>query len=714
MTGIALLGAGIFAREEHLPAIEATPYLTLKAVYSRSQHSAETLAAASKDPSSVAIYFDNPTVPGKSLADLLQRADIGAVDVALPILQQPAVVEQALRAGKHVLSEKPVAGDIEGGKALIAKYEGLGEGKPLWGVAENWRYMESLRYAAERVREVGGELVTFKLHKYGSVKADNKYFNTAWRKTPEYQGGFLLDGGVHFVAGLRFLLEAAGQEIKQLVGFSGLLDEKLIPVDTVQAVALTGNRKSGTIIITFGTEFKSGTEVEVVTTKGAVSWNPVEVKTVTSKGEEKKEFPSSNGVTEEVAAFGEAINAGQINNLQSPQEALKDLEILQRLLESGAGEGAVKSVGLAMPSAIQGKQSVKAKLKFKPEPKNLTLRLLSSTLRVLCLSAVVYFLFLGLLTITLFQDHAIYLHGVTHTGSQDVTVAEQWGFLPNQVTPFTLETPDSITLHAWHILPLGIYDKHQDELASQSGLSGNITDRTSFKLLRDDPEALLVLYFHGAAGTLASGWRPQSYRAMSAAAPDKVHTVAIDYRGFGSSSGAPSERGLLTDAITVAEWAMQEAGIPPSSASSYSASLWELRLEYPSRATRSAVRTHPTLFAGLVLVAPFADVELLTSSYRIAGICEGMSGDGLKYHVTIIHAQDDYDIPWSHSDQLFWHAVNASRPNGIVFQDLEGEKAKGKKMLGPAEWVAEHRTKGLSGRRSLNGGYMTGSCHIRL
>lgn len=148
------------------------------------------------------------------------------------------------------------------------------------------------------------------------------------------------------MAGLRFLLEAAGQEIKQLVGFSGLLDEKLIPVDTVQAVALTGNRKSGTIIITFGTEFKSGTEVEVVTTKGAVSWNPVEVKTVTSKGEEKKEFPSSNGVTEEVAAFGEAINAGQINNLQSPQEALKDLEILQRLLESGAGEGAVKSVGL--------------------------------------------------------------------------------------------------------------------------------------------------------------------------------------------------------------------------------------------------------------------------------------------------------------------------------------------------------------------------------
>ena len=167
---------------EHLPAIEATPHLTLKAVYSRSQSSAEALAAASKNPGSVAVYFDSPATPGKSLSDLLQRADIAAVDVALPILQQPAVVEQALRAGKHVLSEKPVAGDVEGAKRLIAVYEGLaggGEGKPLWGVAENWRYLASLRYAAEKLREVGGEVLTFRLAKYGSVKGDNKYFNTA-------------------------------------------------------------------------------------------------------------------------------------------------------------------------------------------------------------------------------------------------------------------------------------------------------------------------------------------------------------------------------------------------------------------------------------------------------------------------------------------------------------------------------------------------------
>ncbi|KAL2140514.1 hypothetical protein VTI28DRAFT_3718 [Corynascus sepedonium] len=353
MTGIALLGAGIFAREEHLPAIEAVPSLTLKAVYSRSQASAEALAAASRDPASVAVYFDSPAVEGKTLDDLLSRADVESVVVALPILHQPAVVERALRAGKHVLSEKPVAGTVADAVRLIGWYEGNDEKKPLWGVAENWRYLDSLRYAAQRVREIGGDLLTFRLNRYGHMSPENKYFNTEWRKVPQYQGGFLLDGGVHFVAGLRFLLSAAGDDIKQLVGFSALLDKALIPVDTVNAAAITGGGRSGTITVTFATEFKSGIEVEVVTTKGAVSWNPTEVITVTGKGdgsgekvEEKKEFPYSSGVKEEVKAFAAALAAGKLDDVQTPKEALKDLEILQALLESGEGGATVKNITL--------------------------------------------------------------------------------------------------------------------------------------------------------------------------------------------------------------------------------------------------------------------------------------------------------------------------------------------------------------------------------
>lgn len=41
--GIAILGAGIFAREEHMPAVEACKDFELKAVYSRSKKSVESV-----------------------------------------------------------------------------------------------------------------------------------------------------------------------------------------------------------------------------------------------------------------------------------------------------------------------------------------------------------------------------------------------------------------------------------------------------------------------------------------------------------------------------------------------------------------------------------------------------------------------------------------------------------------------------------------------
>jgi predicted dehydrogenase len=304
------------------------------------------------------------------------------VIIALPITHQPTLIQQALKAGKHVLSEKPIAADLAEGKRLMEWYRhtlpgelelGKGMKPPLWGVAENYRFMDSLRWAAQRVGEIGGRLVAFRLVRYGFVGVGNKYFGTACkfghkarcgtdggddetrltdlmvpgRKTPQYQGGFLLDGGVHFVAALRMLLGAAGDELFKVAGFSSLLEERLLPVDTINAVALTRKGVAGTIAITFGTEFKSGTEVEVITTNGSVCWSPTKVNTQKRKDggpeDEKEEvskwFPHSTGVKEEVAAFARSMETGQLDELLSLEEALKDLEVVQGLLDSGAEGG---------------------------------------------------------------------------------------------------------------------------------------------------------------------------------------------------------------------------------------------------------------------------------------------------------------------------------------------------------------------------------------
>jgi predicted dehydrogenase len=177
------------------------------------------------------------------------------------------------------------------------------------------------------------------------LQCENLADTPTGRKQPEHQGGFLLDGGVHFAAGLRLLLGALGEDVKYLAAFSALLQPELLPVDTIHSTVSTATGAAGTIILSNGIEFKSGLEIEIVTTNGIVNWNPSEVK-VTRKGveDESTKFSKDSGVAAEVAAFGKSLEAKEADPLQTPEEALADLRILQALLKSGEAGGALKVI----------------------------------------------------------------------------------------------------------------------------------------------------------------------------------------------------------------------------------------------------------------------------------------------------------------------------------------------------------------------------------
>lgn len=136
----------------------ATPLLTLKIIYSRTLASARAitpLLPASHGP--VDLYADDAPGDDKTYAAVLARADVAAVLIALPIATQPAFIEAALRAGKHVLSEKPVGPDVEGARKLIAAYRGgelAGRGL-VWSVAEQFRFLPKYVWAAEQARALG-------------------------------------------------------------------------------------------------------------------------------------------------------------------------------------------------------------------------------------------------------------------------------------------------------------------------------------------------------------------------------------------------------------------------------------------------------------------------------------------------------------------------------------------------------------------------------
>ena len=79
-------------------------------------------------------------------------------------------------AGKHVLSEKPVAENLEDARALINWYYANVDTKNVtWCVAENWRYLKSFDYAQEQVLKLG-RVLGFKVRMHAYVAAGSKYY----------------------------------------------------------------------------------------------------------------------------------------------------------------------------------------------------------------------------------------------------------------------------------------------------------------------------------------------------------------------------------------------------------------------------------------------------------------------------------------------------------------------------------------------------------
>lgn len=186
---------------------------------------------------------------------------------------------------------------------------------------------------------------------------------------------------------------------------------------------------------------------------------------------------------------------------------------------------------------------------------------------------------------------------------------------------------------------------------------------------------------------MASGWRPDSYRSLYSADPVNTHVLTFDYRGYGESTGSPSEDGIVTDAVTVANWTMHTAGIPPERIVIFGQSLGSAVAI--ALVNELAHRQPPVHSAGLAVTATFADIPQLTTTYRIGGLIPVLSpvakvkplfaffarqlsstwdnmfrlGEFVKaaerYDITLLHAEDDTDIPMEHSIKLYREAVQA-------------------------------------------------------
>ena len=175
----------------HLPAIAALGNAAppLLAVYSRSEKSSRDLAEAAvqilslkKAPS---IYHDED--PSVNLDVLLGRKDITIVTIALPITVQPGIVLKSLAAGKHVLSEKPIAPDVKKGLEMIDTYQHHYKNRgQIWRVGENYEAESGYRAAAAAIRAGKiGKVVLFKSLAMMNMDKDSKWYKRPWRTVPD-------------------------------------------------------------------------------------------------------------------------------------------------------------------------------------------------------------------------------------------------------------------------------------------------------------------------------------------------------------------------------------------------------------------------------------------------------------------------------------------------------------------------------------------------
>lgn len=329
---------------------------------------------------------------------------------------------------------------------------------------------------------------------------------------------------------------------------------------------------------------------------------------------------------------------------------------------------------------------------------------------LLALFGGLYLLFVFALTFAVVQRNALYAHKVNPTFWQNLSDVEAFGFLRYQVQPFTLLTPDNETLYAWHILPLHVAEEHSGELLRQNDFQARgvneILDTVAFRLLSSSPNAHVVVNFHGNAGHLASSYRPLTYQRLIGLSSKTrpVHVITFDYRGFGLSTGTPTEEGLLTDAETVLSFLTGLIPGPkgpadqhPDDQSTLSIAQSNIILTSQSLGTAvSAALLHRwTLIhnfpppKSLILTSPFSSLPSLIDSYSIKGVIPPLlspfrsyhwlmekitahiadtwrtdrrlgailaSDRDMPIHIELVHAKDDREIPWWEAKRL-WESI---------------------------------------------------------
>ncbi len=326
----AVVGVGNIAQVAVLPA------------FAHATENSELVALVSGDSEKLSVLGDRYGVEARGgyddFEDILRRARVDAVYIALPNTQHREFTERAARAGVHVLCEKPMAMTEEDCEAMIRAAR---DGGVKLMIAYRLHFEEANLKAVELARS----------GKLGEVRAFSSLFSQVVRPDDirtrsEEGGGALFDLGIYCVNAARYLFR---EEPTEALGLSLRLDEKRArDVDETTSAVL--RFPSGAIAqFTVSQGLASVSSYQIAGTEGALLVEPAydytsDIKQVVTIGGKTEEhtFEKRDQFAPELVYFSRCILEDREPE-PSGVEGLADVRVM-RAIQRSAASGKAESL----------------------------------------------------------------------------------------------------------------------------------------------------------------------------------------------------------------------------------------------------------------------------------------------------------------------------------------------------------------------------------
>lgn len=209
-------------------------------------------------------------------------------------------------------------------------------------------------------------------------------------------------------------------------------------------------------------------------------------------------------------------------------------------------------------------------------------------------------------------------------------------FHPDYTTRKVTSPPDSLNLN---YSPVALKTSDGETLKGWEILAPSTDSSTTW-----------ILFFHGNAGNVSDMGYPQRYAGWAALG---FNTLSVDYRGYGESSGTPSEVGFYMDGKTEYEYLTKTKGVKPSNIIIYGFSLGsgtatEIASNFPAKCLvlEGAFTSVPDVGAEIY---PFLPIEKMATNK----FANRLKMDKINKPLLVLHSKDDAQIPFSHGKKLF-------------------------------------------------------------